>query len=138
MGQRLVENAEKLRIYRRSLPSGVFIIFKGGKSMNLSELNACFDQAEQNDGNFIAVRIEMEGFPKPELIINERENFQAKKEYYNRAYNEDCTLKTFQGIRIVAAGWGTSDEIGKIPLWEGAMAYSPGDTKAAFLYGGEE
>ena len=87
--------------------------------MNLSELNRCFDEAEQNGGNFIAVRIEMEGFQKPELIINERENFAAKKAYYNRAYNEDGILKTFSGIRIAAASYGTSDVIGSIPLWEG-------------------
>lgn len=89
--------------------------------MNLSDLNRCFDEAEQNGGNFIAVRIEMEGFPKPELIINERQNFAAKREYYNKAYNEDGTLKAFRGIRIAAASYGTSDVIGSIPLWEGEL-----------------
>ena len=79
--------------------------------MDLKSLNLCFEEAEKNDATFVAVKISMQGFPKPELIINLRENFAAKKEYYNKAYNEDGHLKTFDGIFILSAEWGKSDLI---------------------------
>ena len=79
--------------------------------MNKADLNLCFDEAEKNGGNFIAVRIAMEGFPKPELIINLRENFPAKRKYYNSAYNQDGVLKSFNGIHIVSAEYGSSELI---------------------------
>lgn len=46
------------------------------------------------------VEIEMEGFPKPEIIINPAENFEEKLRYYQKAYTDDLVLKTFNGIRI--------------------------------------
>lgn len=42
--------------------------------------------------NFMAVRIETEGNPAPEIIINPAENFNQKLKYYLGAYNEDMEL----------------------------------------------
>ena len=53
-----------------------------------------------NGANFVG-KIQMQGFEKPEIIINERANFKTKFDYYKKAYNEDLTLKTFNGIKIV-------------------------------------
>ena len=74
--------------------------------MTLSKLNEIFEEAKTCGAKFIGVKIEMQDFPKAEIIINERENFQAKQDYYNKAYNEDLTLKTFNGIRIVGVAAG--------------------------------
>lgn len=79
--------------------------------MKLAALNQCFDEAEANGGTFVAVKIAMQGFPKPELIINLRENFPAKRKYYNSTYNEDGVLKSFNGIHIVSAEYGSSELI---------------------------
>lgn len=38
---------------------------------------------------------------KAEAIINPKENFEAKFEYYRNAYNEDLTLKANPNIKIV-------------------------------------
>jgi hypothetical protein len=42
--------------------------------------------------NFMAVRIETEGNPAPEIIINPAENFNQKLKYYLSAYNDDMEL----------------------------------------------
>lgn len=48
----------------------------------------------------------MEGFPKAEIIINENANFDSKFAYYKKAYNENLTLKSFNGIKIVGFTYG--------------------------------
>ena len=50
---------------------------------------------------YVAVVVEMDGFEKPEIIVNQRANFEKKLEYYKSAYNDDLTLKSFNGIRII-------------------------------------
>ena len=42
--------------------------------------------------NFMVVKIETEGSPAPEIIINPSENFAQKITYYDKAYNEDLEL----------------------------------------------
>ena len=42
--------------------------------------------------NFMVVKIETEGNPAPEIIINPGENFAMKMKYYLGAYNEDMEL----------------------------------------------
>lgn len=41
---------------------------------------------------FIVVKIETEGNPGPEVIVNPSENFAAKAAYYDKAYNDDMEL----------------------------------------------
>ena len=45
----------------------------------------------------------MSGFPKPEVIVNSSENFEEKLKYYEKAYNDNLELNTFNKIRIVDA-----------------------------------
>jgi hypothetical protein len=54
----------------------------------------------KHDARFMIVEVEVEG-ASPEIIINPKENFEAKLNYYAKAYNEDLTLKTNPNIRIV-------------------------------------
>ena len=44
--------------------------------------------------NFMVVKIETEGSPAPEIIINSAENFGQKLAYYRNAYNDDLELIT--------------------------------------------
>lgn len=50
---------------------------------------------------FFAIKVRMEGFPEPEIIVNRMENAEAKIAYYEKVYNEDLTLKAFNGIKII-------------------------------------
>ena len=44
------------------------------------------------------------------MIINPKENFISKMEYYQKAYNDDLTLKNFNGIRIIGFTFANSYE----------------------------
>lgn len=74
--------------------------------MKIKDLENCFDKAIIEGATYIAVKIQMEGYPKPEIIINESENFKKKLEYYKNSYNEDLTLKAFNGIKIIGFAYG--------------------------------
>lgn len=76
--------------------------------MDIKNLEKCFYEASQQNKKYVGVKIEMQGFPKPEIIINENINFDSKFAYYKKAYNEDLTLKTFNGIKIVGFTYGDS------------------------------
>lgn len=76
--------------------------------MNVKGLEKCFCEASHEEAKYVGVKIQMQGFPKPEIIINENENFDSKFAYYKKAYNDDLTLKTFNGIRIIGFTYGNS------------------------------
>ncbi len=74
--------------------------------LTMKDLEGCFIEAKEEEANFIGVKIKMAGFEEPEIIINPIENFDTKLAYYQKAYNDDLTLKTFSGIKIVDFYYG--------------------------------
>ena len=54
---------------------------------------------------FMVVKIETEGNPGYEVIVNPAENFAAKAAYYDKAYNDDMELiaakNAGKSVRIV-------------------------------------
>lgn len=78
------------------------------KTLTMTNLKDTFNQAIGLDVNYIGVRIQAQGLDEPEVIINPRENFESKLEYYQKAYNEDLTLKTFNGVKIIGFEYGDS------------------------------
>lgn len=77
----------------------------------MSEMIEIFEDAKEFGANYIAVKIEMDGFEKPEVIINGKENIDTKLAYYKNTYNEDLSHKYSNGIRIVNYSYGnTYDE----------------------------
>ena len=81
--------------------------------MNKSALKEKFIKAKIKDAKYIGVSIQTEGSSRPEIIINPRENFEAKFDYYMEAYDDDLILIAAKGkkdIRIVAAGHGNRFE----------------------------
>ena len=75
------------------------------KISTMSELENIFQEAKKKDAKYVMVKIAMQGFEKPEVIVNPKENIDSKLEYYKKAYKEDLHLKTFDGIQIVEAGY---------------------------------
>lgn len=51
-------------------------------------------------GKYLVIEVSVEG-NSPEIIINPKENFEAKFAYYEKAYNDDLTLKANPNIKIV-------------------------------------
>lgn len=74
--------------------------------LTIKNLIHIFESAIMNDANFVGVKIQMQSFEKPEIIINSAENFKTKLAYYKKAYNDDLTLKTFSGIKIIGFTFG--------------------------------
>lgn len=76
--------------------------------LTINNLEKCFYEASVNDKKYVGVKIQMAGFKNPEIIINENANFDKKFDYYKKAYNENLTLKTFEGIKIVGFSYGNT------------------------------
>lgn len=70
--------------------------------LTMTNLENCFNQAALSHANFVAVKVEMSGFPEPEIIINSQPNIQSKLEYYKATYDENLEHKHAAGIKIVA------------------------------------
>lgn len=55
--------------------------------------------------NFMVVKVETEGNPAPEIIINSAENFDQKLRYYDKAYTDNMELigtdKTIQIVDVL-------------------------------------
>lgn len=67
-----------------------------------------FEVAKAKRAGYIGVLIEMEGFEKPEVIINSYANFDKKLEYYTSSYDENLNHKFAKGIKIVGFTYGES------------------------------
>ena len=81
--------------------------------MKKGQLKALFIEAKGTGQKYIGVMIQTEGSSEPEVIINPKENFNAKFDYYMAAYDDDLILIAAKGkkdIRIVAAGHGNRFE----------------------------
>lgn len=69
--------------------------------MNKSTLKAEFINAKIKDAKYIGVSIKTEGSSQPEIIINPRENFDAKFDYYMEAYDDDLILIAAKGKKDI-------------------------------------
>lgn len=78
------------------------------KNLSLNILEELFNEAKENNAKYIGVKIKMQGFIEPEVIINPYENFIDKLNYYLKAYNEDLTLKSFNGIKIIDCAYANN------------------------------
>lgn len=76
--------------------------------LTIKDLEFCFDTAIRFKEKYIAVMIKMEGYPKPEIIVNFVENIPKKLEYYKNAYDENLNLKAAKGIKIAGVASGNT------------------------------
>lgn len=81
--------------------------------MNKSALKAVFINAMAVGARYIGVSIKTEGSSQPEIIINPKENFDTKFDYYMNAYDDDLILIPAKGkrdIRITGIAQGNTFE----------------------------
>ena len=57
-----------------------------------AEFNEIVKDGLSRGRNFMVVKIETEGNPGSEIIVNPAENFNQKIKYYNNAYNDNMEL----------------------------------------------
>lgn len=74
--------------------------------LTMDVLEAAFADAKNVESNFVAVKIQMDGFPEAEIIVNPFENIDSKLEYYKKTYDENCNHKFAPGIKIVDVAFG--------------------------------
>jgi ribulose 1,5-bisphosphate carboxylase large subunit-like protein len=72
----------------------------------MENLEKCFRLAKENGQLFVVVKIEMDGFPAKEYIVNPIENADLKLEYYKKTYDENLNHKYAKGIKIVDFTYG--------------------------------
>lgn len=60
--------------------------------MTKQKFNQIVNEGISRRRNFMVVKIETEGNPGPEIIINPAENFDQKIRYYDKAYNDNMEL----------------------------------------------
>ena len=82
--------------------------------MKKNDFMQIFNQAIIEEKDFVITVILTKGSDAPEFIINPNVNFQNKKEYYDKAYNEEMILNTYDGIKIIDCYAGTIEEIPKL------------------------
>lgn len=76
--------------------------------MQMRDLEKQFARAKEEDAEYIAVQIYTKGNERPELIINQKECFDKKLEYYRKAYTDNLVLKTYEGISIKGIAYGNN------------------------------
>ncbi|MEH7186492.1 hypothetical protein [Bacillus toyonensis] len=76
--------------------------------LTLDGLEQCFNEANKEGSEFVAVVIKMEGYDENEVIINPHYNIMTKLEYYKKTYDENLAHKFAQGISIVGFTHGYS------------------------------
>lgn len=76
--------------------------------LKMSNLEKCFKTAHEKRAKFVAITVEMDGFPKHELIVNKYENILPKLEYYKSTYDENLQHKYSKNIRIFGFSYGDS------------------------------
>lgn len=77
--------------------------------LKLNNLEKCFESAKESNAKYIGVAISVNG-DNPEIIINGRENFENKLNYYKNAYNEELALKNVPTIKIVGFTYANTFE----------------------------
>lgn len=81
--------------------------------MNKSALKEVFINAMAVGARYIGVSIKTEDSSQPEIIINPKENFDSKFNYYMSAYDDDLILISAKGkkdIRITGIAQGNTFE----------------------------
>jgi len=70
-------------------------------------LKNCFSKATELNAKFIGVSIRVPNAPEKEIIINPRENFEEKLNYYQKTYDEDLSHNAVGDIlKIVGFTYG--------------------------------
>ncbi|MED2798354.1 hypothetical protein P4244_12420 [Bacillus thuringiensis] len=69
--------------------------------ITLAGLENCFNEVVTEEANYVAVQIEMDGFPSDQVIINDKHNFVSKLEYYKKTYNEKTARNHAQEIKRI-------------------------------------
>jgi hypothetical protein len=80
------------------------------------QLHSTLNFGHEMGDSYFAVEVEMEGFTRTEIIVNEMENIEDKLEYYGRVYDDDMKHKHGK-VRIIGASTGRTVQETVDYLW---------------------
>ncbi len=78
------------------------------ESLTIEYLSNSVELAKELDYLFVGVLIEMDGVNKPQLVVNQVEDFDSILAYFARIYKENLNQKFTTGKRISAFTFGNS------------------------------
>lgn len=82
------------------------ILVERGSKISLSGLEEIFIKAKELDKNYIGVAFKLPESNSFEVIINSKENFDYKLNYYKDTYSHDLSHKHVDGLQIVGFAYG--------------------------------
>lgn len=74
------------------------------ESLTIEYLSTTLERAKELDYRFAGVLVEKEGFAKPEVIINQVENFDRILANYEKSYNQNLNHNVEGKISAVTFG----------------------------------
>lgn len=77
-------------------------------SLTFDYLSHTLQRAKELDYQFVGVQFEIEGFLKPEIIINQVDDFESLLVYYKKTFNENLNHKFIKGKKVSAFTFGNS------------------------------
>lgn len=80
------------------------------QEMTMEALMRSFKSDWSKNSKYVGISVIIEGATKPEVIINSKDNFESKRAYYEKAYDENLKLKFNPAISIVRYTFGNSYE----------------------------
>jgi hypothetical protein len=86
--------------------------------LKLENLEKCFYEASVKGAKYVGVKIQMQKFEEPQIIIDPNINFDKRFSYYEEVFGEN--LESGQGNKIIGFTHGDSfEEIEKDLLGQG-------------------
>lgn len=78
------------------------------ESLTIEYLGTTLERAKELDYQFVGFLMETAGFVKPEIIINQVDNFDSMLAYYKTIFHENLSHKFDEGKKISAFTFGNS------------------------------
>ena len=81
---------------------------------NKEDLKDIFTKARESNAEYVFIKVTIPGATKGEMIINKKENFDVKENFYLTAYNDRREHNHNNAIKIIGMSYGDLDELKNI------------------------
>ena len=82
--------------------------------MNKNNIREIFKKARETNAEYIFVEVTIPGCEVGEMIINKKENFDFKENFYLNTYNDNLEHNHNNAIKIVGLSYGGLEELKRI------------------------
>lgn len=82
--------------------------------MNKEDLRTAFKRARETNAPYVFVEVSIPGAGSGEMIINKRENFDVKENFYLNTYNDKLEHNHNNKIKIIGLSYGDLEQLKNI------------------------